>query len=151
MWPVVFCCSKNGDGAFKCSLYCSSNVLADSPCTHHHIQFGKEVLTIFRKFERINRKICDYKNHERLSLICLSKGVTLVSLKLKNNIRTHKSDCLIQKAEKSLLNERIRNINNILDHHEHDRYLCSQKISAILGPDQTKECKRFVEDLKERS
>ena len=31
MWPVVFWCSKIGDDAFKCSLYCSSNVLADFP------------------------------------------------------------------------------------------------------------------------
>ena len=29
--PVVFWCSKTGDGTFKCSLHCSSNVLADSP------------------------------------------------------------------------------------------------------------------------
>ena len=37
-----------------------------------------------------------------------------LSLELKNNIIKHKSDCIIQKAEKILLNERIRNINNIL-------------------------------------
>ena len=29
--PVVFWCSKIGEGAFKCSLYLSPNVLADSP------------------------------------------------------------------------------------------------------------------------
>ena len=31
VWSVVFWCSKIGDGAFKCSLNCSSNVLADFP------------------------------------------------------------------------------------------------------------------------
>ena len=31
MWPVIFWCSKIGDGAFKCSLYLPSKVLADSP------------------------------------------------------------------------------------------------------------------------
>ena len=31
MWPVMFWCSKIGDGTFKCSLYLSSKVLADSP------------------------------------------------------------------------------------------------------------------------
>ena len=31
VWPVIFWCSKIGEGAFKCSLYLSSNVLADSP------------------------------------------------------------------------------------------------------------------------
>ena len=68
----------------------------------------------------------------------LSKVVTWVSLKLKNNIRTHKSDCIIQKAEKSLLNERERNMNNILNCLEHDRYMYYQKLSTILGPDLTK-------------
>ena len=31
VWPVVLLCSYIGDGAFKCSLYLSSNVLPDSP------------------------------------------------------------------------------------------------------------------------
>ena len=30
LWPVMFWCSKMGDGAFKCSLYLSSKVLAGS-------------------------------------------------------------------------------------------------------------------------
>ena len=30
VWPVMFWCSKVGDVAFKCSLYLSSKVLADS-------------------------------------------------------------------------------------------------------------------------
>ena len=42
-------------------------------------EFGKELLAIFGKFESIIMKICNYKN----------------------NIRTHKSDCIIQRAEKS--------------------------------------------------
>ena len=31
LWPVIFSCSKMGDGALRCSLYLSSKVLADSP------------------------------------------------------------------------------------------------------------------------
>ena len=31
MWPVLFWCSCIGDGAFRCSLYLSSKVLADFP------------------------------------------------------------------------------------------------------------------------
>ena len=58
-------------------------------------------------------KICDYKNHRRFSLRCLGKGITPVSIKLKNNIRTYRSACIISKAERSLLNERIRNVNMI--------------------------------------
>ena len=31
LWPVMFSCSKMGDDAFRCFLYLSSKVLADSP------------------------------------------------------------------------------------------------------------------------
>ena len=31
VWPVVLLCPYIGDGAFKCSVYLSSKVLADSP------------------------------------------------------------------------------------------------------------------------
>ena len=31
MWPVLFWCSSIGDGAFGCSWYLSSKLLADSP------------------------------------------------------------------------------------------------------------------------
>ena len=68
-------------------------------------ELGKEALTIFRTLRNLNMKICDYKNHQRFSLRCLGSGITPVSLKLKNIIRTYRSDCIIQKAERSLLNE----------------------------------------------
>ena len=94
-------------------------------------------------------KICNYKNHRRFSLRCLGSGITLVSLKLKNIIRTHRSDCIIQKAERSLLKERVRNVNNTSDCLEHDRYMYELKLSAILDQDLMRECKRFIEEHKE--
>ena len=94
-------------------------------------------------------KICDYKNHKRFSLRCLGSGITLVSLKLRNTIRTHKSDCIIQKTERSLLNERVRNVNNTLDWLEHDRYMYEQKLSTILNQDMMREYKEFLEEHTE--
>ena len=55
-------------------------------------EFGKKALAMLRKFESLNMKICDYRNHQRFSVKCLSNDLILVSLKLKNNIRTYKSD-----------------------------------------------------------
>ena len=68
---------------------------------------GKEAITIFRKYERLNMKICDFKNHKRFTLRCLNDDLIPVSLRLKNNVRTYRSDCIIHRAERSLLNERI--------------------------------------------
>ena len=58
-------------------------------------EFGKDTPELCRKLERTVLKISDYKNHSRFSHRCLNKGVIPVSLKLKNNIRTCKSDCII--------------------------------------------------------
>ena len=88
-------------------------------------------------------KICNYQNHRRFSLRCLGSGITLVSLQLKDTISTHRSDCIIQKSERSLLNERVRNVNNKLDQLEHDRYMYGLKLSAILNQDLMKECRAY--------
>ena len=122
------------------------NFFNQSPCCQ---EYGKESLAIFRKWENLNMKICNYQNHRRFSLRCLGNGITPVSLKLKNTIRTHRSDCIIQKAERSLLNERVRSLNNTLHQLEHDRYMYELNLSAILNQDLMKECKEFIEEHKE--
>ena len=111
-------------------------------------RFGKEALAILRKYEGLNIKICDYKNHWRFSLRCMSNDLVPVSLKLKNIVWTYKSDCIIHRAERSLLNERIRSINNTLEKLEHGRYKNELKLSAIIEPDLMKNCTGII-DLKE--
>ena len=98
-------------------------------------EFGKVTLTMYRKLERTELRICNFKNHQRFSLRCLSKGVIPVSLNVKNNIRTHKNDCIIYKVEKELLNERIKNINNTIECFEHEKYMYENKLNSILGPE----------------
>ena len=61
-------------------------------------KFGKDTLKLYRKLEKTVLKISDYKNHRRFLVRCLSKGVIPVSLKLKNQIRTYKSECIIYPA-----------------------------------------------------
>ena len=65
-------------------------------------EYGKEALNIFRKWENLNMKTCDYQNHRRFSLRCLGNDIIPVSIRLKNNVRTQRSDNIIQRAEKSL-------------------------------------------------
>ena len=110
---------------------------------------GKKQSPYLGKYKNMNMQICDYKSNRRFSLRCFSNDLILVSLKLKNNLRTHKSDCIIHRAERSLLNERIRNINNILERLDHDSYIYELKLLGIIGQDLMDECKGSTADHKE--
>ena len=112
-------------------------------------EFGKDTFYLYRKMEVIELKICDYKNHWRFYLRCLSKGVILVSLKLKNNIRTYRSDHIIYQAERWLLNERIRNIKNIIEHHKHEKCMHDINLKTILGPVMFIHCENCINTGKE--
>ena len=104
---------------------------------------------MYRKVERTELKISDLNNHQRFSLRCLSKGVIPVSLKLKNNIRSHRSDCIIYRAKTKLLNERIRNINNTIECYEHEKYMYSNKLISILGSEIFKQCENYINRVRE--
>ena len=70
-------------------------------------------------------KMVDYRNHRRFTLRCIKASITPVCCKLKNPLKTKKSYNIIHKAEKQLLYERVRNINNIpesLDKQRENQY-----------------------------
>ena len=72
-----------------------------------------------------------------------------VSLKLKNNIRIYKSDSIRYQAEKKLLNERIRNINNTIEHLDHEKSVYENNIKTIVGPRMFKQCDAYIDMAKE--
>ena len=112
-------------------------------------EFGKNTLELYRKLERTGLKISDYKNHRRFLLRCLSKDRTPVSLKLKNNIGTYKSKCIIHNTERKLLNERIRNINNTIENLEHVKYMYENELNGTVSKGIYKECEDYIEYAKE--
>ena len=99
-------------------------------------KYGKNTITTYRNWEKMEGKVSDFKNHQRFSLRCLDKGLVLVSLKLKNHIRTQRGKIIIEKAEKQLLNERIKSINYKLEHLDHDRYMYMNELKDTVGEDQ---------------
>ena len=98
-------------------------------------KYGKNSIGIFRNWEKMEGKVSNFKNHQRFLLRCLSQGVTPVSLKLKNLTRTKKGEGIIKRAEKQLLNERIRNINYKIEKFEHDKYMYENQLQEILKED----------------
>ena len=83
------------------------------PCIYTiRIWKGKcEYLSAMGKMEM---KMADFQNHRRLSLRCLSKDIIPVSVKLKSNAKMPKGNYIVRKAERAVLNERVRSIKNII-------------------------------------
>ena len=94
-------------------------------------------------------KICKYENHRRFSLRCLGNSIIPVSIRLKNHVRTQRSDNIIYKAERSLLNERIREVNMTLNRLKHDVYMYQNKLSGIIREVLMKKNIEFIKEHKE--
>ena len=112
---------------------------------------GKNTIAIYRNWEKMKAKVSNFKNHQRFSMRCLDKGLFPVSLKLKNLRRTQRGRRIIQKAEKQLLNERIKSINYTLECYDHDRYMYKNELKELLEQDQEiwKACLEEIEKRRE--
>ena len=73
------------------------------------------VLHLSRDYERLQLRVLDYKNHRVFTLRCIHKDLIPVSIKLKSTLKTEKAKKIVRKAEKDLLQARVKAINSILD------------------------------------
>ena len=69
-------------------------------------------------------------------------------VRLKSNIKTPKGQQIIYKAEKSLLNERIRNINNTIAMLKIQVDTCTYLLETNIEGKIMEECSRFIENKK---
>ena len=76
-------------------------------------------------------------------------GIIPVSIRLKNHVRTQRSDNIIHKAERSLLNKRIREVNKTLNRLKHDTYMYQNKLSGIISEDLMKQSIEFIKEHRE--
>ena len=104
---------------------------------------------VFWQWEKTENKILDFKNHRRFSPSCLSKDITPVSIKLKSNIKTPKGDHIIMKAERALLNVRIRSINNTINMFMYERDTCIDQLKEIFDKETMEECEKFINMKRE--
>ena len=95
-------------------------------------EYGKESVEIYWRWEKYEYKMADFQDHRCFSLRCLSKDVIPTSVSLKSSIRTPKAKYIIRKAERALLNERIRSINNSITMFKSLRDTCINQLESIL-------------------
>ena len=96
-------------------------------------EYGRENVKIFQQWEKYKRKMADFTNHRRFTLRCLSKGLVPVSIHLTKNIGTPKGLQIIKRAERALMNERIRSINNTLNMVRSLRDACINQLREVLS------------------
>ena len=114
-------------------------------------KYGEECVRLLRKWEITIKKMVGYRNHRRFMLKCIKASVTPVSCKLKNPLKTTKCYNIIHKAEKQLLYERIRNINNILDMYGQTRFKQYSHLKIMLNEHEhdINRCLQLINKVKE--
>ena len=133
----------------KNQIYIMSNRMR-SLHMHLSIEYDRESVKIFHQWEKYERKMADFANHRRFTLRCLSKGLVPVNIHLQKNITTPKDLQIIKRAERALLNERVRSINNTLNMLRYQRDTCIDQLRRVLSNEWMDKCKEFIEVRREQ-
>ena len=112
-------------------------------------EYGIEAHRLFRDWERLWLREIDYKNHRIFTLRCLHKEIVPVSLKLKSTLNTTRAKKIIRKAEKDLIQARIKSINNILNNVAIQLEQCRSQLVSIISTERLRECQGFVDRVGE--
>ena len=112
-------------------------------------EYGVEARCLFRDWERLWLRASDYKNHRIFTLSCLHKDLIPVSIKLKSTLKTEKARKIIRKAEKDLLQARVKAINSILDNVTKQTEECRSQLASIISAQRLRECQGLVDKAGE--
>ena len=112
-------------------------------------EFGIEARSLLREWERLRLRSSDYKNHRIFSLRCIHEELIPVSIKLKSTLDTPKARQIIRKAEKDLLQARVKAINNILDQVDKEIQDCRAKLASIISQERLEQCQGFINKVSE--
>ena len=96
-------------------------------------EFGRESVAIFRDWEHHVKKLANFKNHRRFTLRCISQKITHSKLEIEKKYSNKgRGREIIEKAEKQLLEERVRQINNTIDVCSHLTYTCIKELKGKI-------------------
>ena len=112
-------------------------------------EYGVEAQHLFRDWERLWLRASDYKNHRIFTLRCLHKDLVPVSIKLKSTLKTVKGRQIIRKAEKDLVQARVKAIKSILDNVAKQTEQCRTQLASIISAQRLRECQGFIDKVSE--
>ena len=97
----------------------------------------------------IECKMADFKNHRGFSLRWLKQDIIPVSIRMKTNVKTPRGLYIVKRAEKTLLNKRIRSVNNTINMLKMQINTCMEQLKTCLEERVMKECKLFINNKRE--
>ena len=112
-------------------------------------EYGIENVKLFQRWEKLECKMANFKNHRRFSLRCLDQDVIPVSIRMKTNVKTPRGLYIVKRAERALLSERIRSVNNIINMMKMQIDTCMDQLKTCLDDRAMEECKLFINNMKE--
>ena len=113
-------------------------------------EYGQESIKILRQWEKLEQKMVDFQNHRRFTLRCLSQDLIPVSIKLKTTVKTLKGIYIVIKAERMLMNERVRLINSMITMFRWQIDTCINSLGSCIGVKAMEECHGFISLRRER-
>ena len=116
---------------------------------HIRREYGEENIRIFCQWEKMENKMADFSNHRRFTLRCLREDLIPVSIRLKSSIKTPKGHHIIRKAERALLNERVRLVNNTIAMLKIQLDTCMEQLNQVLDKESMEECTQFIKEKRE--
>ena len=112
-------------------------------------EYGQGSIFLLQQWGKSEKKMADFRNHWRFTIKCLKNDIVPVSVRLKTNIQTTKGLHIIRRAEKLLLNECTRSINNQLEMFMIKRDACFLKLKGLLDQRATEECEKLIKNVIE--
>ena len=112
-------------------------------------EYGWGSIFLLRRWEKWEKKMANFRNHRQFTIKCLENNIIPVSIRLKTNIKTTKGLDIIRRAEKQLLNKRIRSINNQLELFMFNRDTCKNQLQERLDKEIMEECEDLIKRIIE--
>ena len=112
-------------------------------------EYGMQALHLLRDWDKLQIRDCNYRNHRIFTLRCISKGLIPVSIMIKTTDRTEKARKIIRKAERDLLQARVKSINSLLGYNAKQRDLNRSKLASIICNTSMKKCQELIDRVSE--
>ena len=110
---------------------------------------GKESWQLLWEWESLEIKDSDYRNHQRFTLRCISKDLIPDSVRLKSIINIKIAKQIVHRAERHLLQDRVKGINGILWDNAIKLDTWRSRLLSLVTTTTMEKCTDFINKVRE--